>query len=980
MSTPAEQCVVALQTLATSADPAAQKQAEEWIAALEREPQGWEVYDQMLAASNVPAEMRYVGAQTIRMLAQRDFEALPAGSGEKLRDALFERIEQADAQAPQGLSALLIATLADVAIQGCSERFGPLVFERWGQKPEHFASLLELLTILPEASACKHMGVDGDRRAEVRDAFRKLTPEVLQFLTRMQASTEESKKLVLQCMLAWTRFTKDHADDIGKNPLMSECFSLVVEGGELCSVSSHVIIEALRLCSFDLDKFGATVDLLLSKLVELRARFDKAAESGDAAAFESAPRQIWKIYTEVGVQLLPLIVEHPEDAKYADIVQTILRCTDVPVPELSAITFDFWHALKEEAVREEKEKSSEITSTYEALLRVLLTRAAVDPSAAGGGGAEGGCAEEERAAHRRELLEVVEDCVEILTPENTLEKVLASLESIPVEDASSREAHLACLAVFGSWIDELSQSPRLATFLEAKLLPLVGESPPAWGEDLLAQYFLRKTAMDLLSVLWKVKKTQPEFLRTIVDALSKVLLRSPPSEGSSALTDCARRFGESAARLFRDICYRLERKLQDAAQQLVDVCVAGVKLQIQAHTFIIEGVVAVLSDIDDDKKFLQHLDTIVSAFAKGVSDDSEKSQALTESLDRLTTLIRKVDVGENGPKVTGVGVLINEKLWPLIKQMLAQYPTDSYVAEKSCRLLKHSVRCVPASFKPNAAEAADTLMRAAEQSLHSSYLYSAEILAGEYASDSDMMEVLRKLFNTLSGAAIKRLCVDDVDLEDHAELLEDLYGMFSRYMHYAPQLVSESPNLTPTLQLLSTAITVRQRDALESVFSFIENIYAAVDYKKAQDGDEDEEEQKRVFGEAIKPHLRDLAPEFLKSIFRLIVNVPVKYTRENIARLIDTVQMAFSDDCATWLKTAISSELPESLATWAEQHHLAVRLSSDDNDVAEGIIQDLCSHCELLAAWNQGAAQTKSQELAGATRGRDSEASTEADQ
>merc|ERR1719188_355380 len=129
-------------------------------------------------------------------------------------------------------------------------------------------------------------------------------------------------------------------------------------------------------------------------------------------------------------------------------------------------------------------------------------------------------------------------------------------------------------------------------------------------------------------------------------------------------------------------------------------------------------------------------------------------------------------------KAASVGALISNVFWPLVAKTLAQHPADPKVVEKSCRLLKHSMRCVPDLFKPNVSAVASTLIPAFQQHQHSSYLYSAEILANTYATDPEIVPVLTHLFHQLSSTGLQCLIAKHDHLEEITELVEDFYGMF----------------------------------------------------------------------------------------------------------------------------------------------------------------------------------------------------------
>merc|ERR1719386_118441 len=125
-----------------------------------------------------------------------------------------------------------------------------------------------------------------------------------------------------------------------------------------------------------------------------------------------------------------------------------------------------------------------------------------------------------------------------------------------------------------------------------------------------------------------------------------------------------------------------------------------------------------------------------------------------------------IRVAEGSAKAANLGTVINNVLWPLVRQSLSTHPGDAKVVEKSCRVLKHSLRCVPDLFCPKVPEVAETLVMAFQQNQHSSYLYSAEILANSYAHDQQVFPVLVRLFNELSGTGLRVLSEKRSQLEE----------------------------------------------------------------------------------------------------------------------------------------------------------------------------------------------------------------------
>lgn len=269
---------------------------------------------------------------------------------------------------------------------------------------------------------------------------------------------------------------------------------------------------------------------------------------------------------------------------------------------------------------------------------------------------------------------------------------------------------------------------------------------------------------------------------------------------------------------------------------------------------------------------------------------------------------------------------------PLIRETLAAHPNDSKVVEKSCRVIKHSMRCVPDLFKPKVAEVASVLIGAFQQQQHSSYLYSAEILANTYASDPEIVPVLTHLFHALSNTGLQCLIAATDRLQEITELVEDFYGMFERYLRYAPMIVLEAPTLSSTLQLWHVVIFVQQKDAVEAIIAFIEAVLTLVADRSHR----------------MRPRVLEVCPGFVQALFKLVAQVPTRLVQEAIPSILQNIQNAFPDEFPVWLEAGFQ-HLPQSVASTAERQKLGEQLVQGSHGVVCDAVQNLCYRCEQVA-------------------------------
>jgi len=936
--------VQALQALYSSPDPATKKQADDWLTKFQQTPVAWQVCDQLLSQSDAPMQFRFFAAQTMRSKVQFDFYELPAESYGSLRDSMLGHIDRFRAAEFQPIHTMLAIALADLAIQmdHAWSNAVEMLFQRFGQSAESFPTLLEVLRMLPEENMNYKLMTDSFKRDSCKERLKAAMPQVVQFLLNLQCPTVQAKRKVLECFLSWTKFTNLQANDIAQNPLLPECFKYVVEGGDLSETATDIITEVIQMCTMDEAFYTPVIQVILSQIGGLRSKFEALLARGVEAALDADQDgllQICRIYVHIGELLLKQIIQQSSDAQVVGILQVILKCTDLPSQEICSIPLDFWHMLAHEVCQhpETDVKVDQFKGAYLEVLSVAIRRCTLSVSE------DPFLADDEVANHRLRFLNLVEDCLEILTPNAALEHVLKSLQDGQRAGVTAQEAHFYVLTTIGPRAEVREGS--VLWQLIMSLPPLISSPIPAESMEGAFLHFTKKTAIELLGNLQQWVKTRPEFLRSALEMISQLLLATDPPGSPAHMIDRTKKVQQAAAYAFKDICTGGKTYLQDLVPQLTSLYVQTISLPLNSHLFIVDGVGSVVARLREDDAFRSGLEQMVTPLMNGLSSEVEKPQVLSEILDRLTTIIRQIHVSDGSTKAIDVGNLITNNFWPVIRQCMAHHPSDAKLVEKSCRLLKHSMRCVPDLFKPNVPDVARTLVNAFTQFPHSSYLYSSEILANTYANDSEIVPVLTELFNSLSGVGLQTLLNAKDKLEEVTELVEDYHGMFERYLRYVPMIVLNAPTLLPTLQLWHLMIFVQQKDASEAVIAFVESILGHVaEANKERRCDE----RKAEIGRMMRPHVIQVCPGFVEALFKLIANVPTKYVQEAIPSLIDNLRNAFPQEFATWLEAAMA-HLPPSVGSKAELAKIGEKLIRGGDEQVYGSISDLCYRCEQVA-------------------------------
>ncbi|CAK9046785.1 unnamed protein product, partial [Durusdinium trenchii] len=636
-------------------------------------------------------------------------------------------------------------------------------FQRFGQNPDTFPTFLEIIRMLPEENQNLKLVTDSFKRESCSQRLQNATPEVLQFLLNLPdlpSPRAQTRRKALECFLSWIKFTNVPASHIAQNPLIPQCFEHVAHWDDLSETATDTIVEVLRTCSMDICAYQPVIQVVLSHLGLLRSKFEMQLSQNTNAEDLDSLRQLCRIFVEVGECLVPLVLTQSTDTEVASILQVILKCTDLPSREISSIPLEFWHRLADEVCRhpETDVKIDQFQGVYIELLSASIHQcamsAAQDPF----------MADDEVLAYRQRMLGLVEDCMAVLTPNTALEHVLKSLFDEEKKDELVQEAHFFVLAMVASSA-EVRDSSVLWDLIQS-LPTLISSAPSSASLD-----FTKKTAIELLGNLWQWVNSRKDFLGLALVMISQLLVPDLSSSPAHEL-DRARQVQQAASTAFKHICVGGKLHLEDLLPELLDLYGVTMALPIRMHLSIVEGVGSVVASLNQEDQLRSGLEQMVAPLAQGLDSARQKPHLLGEILDRLIVIIKQLHMTESNAKATCIGHLLCNTLWPMIRQCLHHHPTDSKLVEKSCQLLKDSMRCVPDLFKHHLPDVARTLVTAFQQHQHSTYLYSAEVLARTYAKDPENVPVLTELFNQLSGIGLQSLVHSEDKLEEIRELAE----------------------------------------------------------------------------------------------------------------------------------------------------------------------------------------------------------------
>ena len=92
-----------------------------------------------------------------------------------------------------------------------------------------------------------------------------------------------------------------------------------------------------------------------------------------------------------------------------------------------------------------------------------------------------------------------------------------------------------------------------------------------------------------------------------------------------------------------------------------------------------------------------------------------------------------------------------------------------------------------------------------------------------FSKYQDYEQYLKEMLEFMCEKTYNNITVPD----EHPDLVEDFFGMLTRYMRYLPSAVMTSRSLITNLKFAETTIGMNQADAAKCVYAFIEMLFKA---------------------------------------------------------------------------------------------------------------------------------------------------------
>ncbi|PFH36625.1 hypothetical protein BESB_048170 [Besnoitia besnoiti] len=588
--------------------------------------------------------------------------------------------------------------------------------------------------------------------------------------------------------------------------------------------------------------------------------------------------------------------------------------------------------------------------------------------------------------YRRALLDCLEDCALVLSPERA---ALFAVEHLhQTRQRQEEESRAAATGLPAALQPKLQQShERLlegALVALAKLLSLVGdfaslkahmqapvgaisvvlgvEGFPHALELLHTTIYARLAAIDVLKQLFQHLLDDPGALQHALQMLVRQLLAAQPARdeaagGSARDSEERQTMIQSlhlhAARAVCQLCTAATANViaSPTVNELVSLtkALANAKADEDVQMFVLEGVSAVASKITDTAAFLSVLEALCEPSIGGLQQTESDEHAICWQLDCLAVILRDAvcpgtAAAEPSERHLRVATFLTSSLWPLLSAQLDHHAAQQRIVEKSLRCLKHAVRCAGDLFKPQLPGLLTLLQKNAQSRLHCTYLYAAEWLAMQFAKDEQYQQVLMHLFQQLSRQALQAIQEQAGNVDACSDLVEDCYGMINRYIRHCPLLVSLSPDtVQQALVVARSAMYVQQREAAQVVFIFLDSCAFFCDEHRPV------EPLSNAVGSLALEHL----PALVEEAFRLLMEAPPSYVVALVEGFITTVAQVFGNRSVQWLARGLSGLPPSVLPSEAMKTQLLAKLSRPETGGVCEAVEDLAYRCEQVCLRNR---------------------------
>lgn len=954
-----------LSTLYSSTDNASIQAASQQLNVWQQSSESWTQVDHLLSTPGLQTEFYYFFAQTLKTKIQYDMYQVPENSFLGLRDSIIQKLlalpESPAAKPARKQLCLAIADLAIQAIEVWNTAIPDLVNALEARNPRE---LFEILKLIPEETENLRLMTENGKRNLSRQKCLEYYYSVLELLGSKFQTCQNVSDLgesIMACFLAWLKFDSPPIQyALAESPILNYCLGTLSDIGSANMTTNETAIDVLigiieTTSSYrQRSQHNPLIELKIFPSVSvvcktlLQLDLTRALHS-DENTLKTLTRLI--VVTASGM-MHAIAQKVPQDSQIQELILLIIRLLSLNHLEISESTCAFFEDFLEATVPSGHPQASLV---HERLFETAIARMDIATEDSFNECDPFKSVDSDFLFFRSHglcpLVSVL--CRDFYGKPLGAEKILRGLIHHAVNTAGSSLTIKECFAyaLKGQLYNVRDPS---ASLIEA--VDFLIDSIQGWIDAgsihscSLLHAFWRRSLLALVGSLGPWVRTEPQLFR-LIDAVAQVLIR--PSVVHPALH-------VAAADSFQELCFNshtkgMIAKNPGALQSVTKLFNQTVgHLALREHSQVTEGITSVLAACEDDGIFNTLLSNMIltpllqSLESCRCAKDVGNCGIVVDRLMAVFRSLKKLRPGTS--RFSTIGDLAVHSMWVSLAKAMEDFRSDSEFIEKACRLLKHTLRCIPCAFKQILVPLGQVIVRDFSIAQHSSYLYTAEILAHEFGQDPDTRFALSELFASLAseGARIahQRMTSTQFGVDTVDELIEDLYGMIERFIRNSPTIVVKSRQALQAIITLLVPVfsRIRRSETIEAVSAFTEQLYHG-EWTHGDDiGTVSNED---VIG--IKRALFDIAPSLVMGLFDLLASVCSRTMRESIPSILMAINgfdhEHFRND---WLIRGLQ-RLPANVMTERDKQEAVVALCSlDDDRRVIRCVQDILYRAELV--------------------------------
>lgn len=754
------------------------KEATNFLEALQKTPDAWQLAHQLLADAKTPLESRMFASQTLRSKATYDLLQLPGPALLQLRESLLELLS-VYATKDKVIRVQLSLCLCQIALQDLEWSTAVNdITSRLTTSTESVPAILEFLKILPEELTLSNKTplTDEQFNSRTKQLITDNVSNVLGLLKNIADSGTHSA-LVLNCLNSWIK-ESPIVDILSIGSLAQVMFNSLID--EETFESAADCLGSVFKETRDIDNYHL-IDALYQQLLKVHETFAKnPLRLEDSETFSGLTR----LYVEAGESWHVLIAKNP--IHFKPLVQILLQCCKYDEDlDVVKYTFYFWYQLKQMLTLPKFEASrAEFVPLYQELIQVIIHHlqypTAQDDNNLFGGDKE---AEDKFKDFRYEMGDVLKDCCAVVGPQRALNVPFQQIQDLLNQQSTQWQSLEAPLFSMRVMAKEVSKKEKHILPTIMRLLVHLPDHPKIrYATTLVLGRYSEWTA------------NNPEFLEPQLNYIVKGFQGDVSSSIDivNATSQALMYFCQDCAPLLIDHMEQLYLLYKQVQMQLGTASVYD----------LVDGLSHVIREMPVDKQYYA-CETFLGSTLEKISNlatgDPTNDAVVTELRDEAEilsifyTILRCYDYQ---PPTNPIASFFIEKAWPLISIILSKFGSLLKVSELYVRVIKHAVQGCTTYLAPILGEISNLLHQGFKATLFGCYLWATGVIIQCSEEFSDDLATIYQLALSQVDAFFLVISKDsNIDIKGMPDVIEDFFCMAGELLMYFPTEVTSNEDL-----------------------------------------------------------------------------------------------------------------------------------------------------------------------------------------